>query len=179
MRATGHEESAARKDYSAEHVDMRLRLALVCVTVLGYVGAEDKDCPKLDCKKEGNNCTVVRDDGSQCGRCSCRGKQSSSSDSKPEGESGSEPSGEDTRNSSTAAAVAENTSENKPEAASKTDDKSHSKPDGAAQSSEGAGVAASSDHSPCDSCPEHCMITMYRGKCTGCVLVDDAERECH
>ncbi|XP_037576610.2 uncharacterized protein LOC119458821 isoform X2 [Dermacentor silvarum] len=161
---------------------MKFGLALVCVTILGYVGADDKGCPELDCKKEGSNCIAVKDDGSKCGRCSCNGKkESNSSDSKPEGESGSKVSGEDTRNTSTAATVAADASSNKPEAGSKPDDKSQSKPDAASQSNEGSGsgVAASRDRNSCANCPEHCMVTMFKGKCTGCVSVDDVNAECH
>ncbi|KAH6925559.1 hypothetical protein HPB50_007130 [Hyalomma asiaticum] len=160
---------------------MKLVLLLAFIIVLGCAHADDKDCPELDCKKEGPSCVVVKDDGSKCGRCSCNGTAGADTDSKHKAESGSEPSVEDTKNATTAGTVAEDANSNKTTAVSKTKDKSQSKPEAAAQGKEGAtsDAASSSDHSPCKDCPEHCMITMFKGKCTGCVQVDDIDAECH
>ncbi|KAL1425899.1 hypothetical protein MTO96_018735 [Rhipicephalus appendiculatus] len=159
---------------------VRFGLVLAFVAILGYARTDDsKDCPKLDCKKQGPSCVVVKDDDSKCGRCSCNGTENNSSDSKLKAESGSKPSDEDTKNTTTTGTVAEGATVNKTAADSRTEDESQSKAEAAAQGKKGAAGDASGDHSACAACPEHCIVTMFRGKCTGCVRVDDTNAECH
>ncbi|KAH7972426.1 hypothetical protein HPB52_012074 [Rhipicephalus sanguineus] len=159
---------------------MRFGLALTFVAILGYARADhSQDCPELDCKKQGPSCVAVKGDDNKCGRCSCNSTESNNSDTKPKAESGNKPSNEDTKNATTAGTIGDGASADKPVAVSKTEDKSQSKPEAAAQGKEGTDGDASADHSACAACPEHCMITMFKGKCTGCVRVDDINAECH
>ncbi|KAL3212509.1 hypothetical protein MRX96_007926 [Rhipicephalus microplus] len=146
---------------------------------LSFKADDSKDCPKLDCKKQGANCVVVKDDGSKCGRCSCNGTESNNSASKPKAEPGSTPSDKDTNKTTTKGTVTENATVNKTSPDSRTEDKAQSKAEAATEVKEGTAGDASGDHSTCLPCPEHCMVTMFRGKCTGCVRVDDTDAECH
>ncbi|XP_077523940.1 uncharacterized protein LOC144135056 [Amblyomma americanum] len=153
---------------------MMLGLALVFALILWDVRADDKECPPLECAKQGPNCVAVKDPDDACKHCSCNSTESKNSDPNPEAKP-------EAANDGQSKDEASKSTEDATKPPPKSEDKTQSKP-----TSESHGSGGDSSHedggtehsSPCADCPEGCMVTMFRGKCTGCVSIEDPSTEC-